>query len=256
MDISFGCTQCGRCCHDLRLTLSVAEARAWAARGHTVELLAEGWPWPDTGPHPDDAVMQWRRTTTFPVTIGDVPFRVNLQLVARHEGACPHLLPDMRCGNYEVRPRICRIYPLESRPFEAMEPARRLCPPEAWDEGLPVLERDGAPAEAEAAAVIEAHRATMIADVPVKERLARVIGRAELAMAGEGLAVWEIAPDVLVAALDASLGLAEQGSMPEDSRWAIVTNRETTRAMLAELECPARLVVAGDGFLAAFGDQV
>ncbi|OYX60488.1 MAG: hypothetical protein B7Y89_16225 [Novosphingobium sp. 32-60-15] len=251
MEIAFDCTQCGRCCHNLRLTLSVAEARVWAARGHQVDLLAEGWPWPDAEIHPDDAVAQWRLATSFPVTVGDVPFRVNLRLVARHDGACPHLLPDMRCGNYEARPRICGIYPLESRPFEAMEPARRLCPPEAWDAGLPVLERDGVPADAGAAAIVEAHRAAMIADVAVKERLVRAIGWAEMAMAGEGLAVREIAPDALVAALDA----VERGCVVEALPWSIVTNRETTRAILAELECPARLVVAGDGFLAAFGDH-
>lgn len=255
MEITFDCTQCGRCCHDLRLTLSVAEARVWTGRGHRVDLLAEGWPWPEADNadgDPDDPALQWRRVTSFPVGIGDVPFRVNLRLVARHVGACPHLLPDMRCGNYEARPRICRIYPLESRPFEAMVPARRLCPPEAWGEGLPVLERDGLAADAEAAAIVEAHRAAMVADVSVKEQLVRVIGWAETAMAGEGLAVREIAPDALIAALDA----AERGGGGAAQPWGIVTNRETTRAMLAELDCPVRQVAAGDGFLATFGDEV
>ena len=111
MDLHFDCTQCGRCCHDLRLTLSVDEARAWAGRGHQVDLLAEGWPWPDDGDDPEDGMAQWRKATSFPVLVGDVPFRINLRLVARHDGPCPHLLPDMRCGNYEARPRICRIYP-------------------------------------------------------------------------------------------------------------------------------------------------
>lgn len=107
------------------------------------------------------------------------------------------------------------------------------------------------PAEAEAAAIVAAHRAAMVADVPVKERLVRVIGWAETAMAGEGLAVYEIAPDALIAALDA----AERGSGDMAQPWGIVTNRETTRAMLADLECPARLVAAGEGFLSAFGDE-
>lgn len=184
------------------------------------------------------------------MSVGDVPFRINLRLVARHAGACPHLLPDMRCGNYEARPRICRIYPLESRPFEAMVPERRLCPPEAWGEGLPVLERDGVAADAEASRIVEAHRAAMVADVAVKERLVRVIGWAETAMAGEGLAVCEIAPEVLLEALD----VAERGAPDGAVAWGIVTNRESTRAMLADLECPARLVAAGYGFLGSFAD--
>lgn len=250
MEITFDCTQCGRCCHDLRLTLSVAEARVWAGRGHRVDLLAEGWPWPAED-LPDDPELRWRRDTTFPVSIGDVPFRVNVRLVARHVGACPHLQPDMRCGNYEARPRICRIYPLESRPFETMVPARRLCPPEAWAPGLPVLERDGAAADAEAAAIVAAHRQAMIDDVAVKARLCSVTGWAETAMAGEGLAVREIAPADLIASLDD----AERDVPVKAQLWRIVTNRETTRAMLAELECPVRQVAAGDGFLASFGDQ-
>lgn len=254
MEITFDCTQCGRCCHDLRLTLSVAEARVWAGRGHRVDLLVEGWPWPETDSadgDPDDPVMQWRRATSFPVSVGDVPFRVNVRLVARHEGACPHLLPDMRCGNYEERPRICRIYPLESRPFEAMVPARRLCPPEAWGPGLPVLERDGLAADFEAGQIIAAHRAAMVADVAVKERLVRVIGWVETAMAGEGLAICEIAPEVLLEALD----VAELGAPTGDVSWGILTNRESTRAMLAELDCPVRLVATGHGFLGSFGDE-
>lgn len=250
MDVCFDCTQCGRCCHDLRLTLSVAEARVWAGQGHRVDLLAEGWPWPDDGA-PDDPAMQWRRATTFAVTVGDVPFRVNLRLVARHEGACPHLLPDRRCGNYEARPRICRIYPLESRPFEAMVPAQRLCPPEAWRAGLPVLERDGDPADPQAAAILAAHRAAMIEDVAIKERLVRVIGWAEMAMAGEGLAVCEVAPAILFEAL----AVAERGSREGVLPWTIVTNRQSTQAMLADLDCPARLVASGYGFLASFEDS-
>ena len=250
MDVCFDCTQCGRCCHDLRLTLSVAEARVWAARGHQVDLLVEAWAWPEdmvTG----DAATQWRRDTTFAVQIGDVPFRVNLRLVASHVGACPHLLADMRCGNYEARPRICRIYPLESRPFEAMVPERRKCPPEAWDAALPVLERGGVIADDQAAAVVVAHRAAMVADVPLKASLVKVMGLSETAMAGEGLAVYNVAPAVLVEALDVAVRGAPEKAPP----WSIVTNREATRAMLAELECPALLVAAGRRYLASFADE-
>lgn len=260
MDVCFDCTQCGRCCHDLRLTLSVAEARTWAGRGHRVDLLAEAWAWPDadepdaatqTQDNDDAAVRAWRQATTFPVVIGDIPFRVNLRLVAHHAGPCPHLLPDMRCGNYAQRPRICRIYPLESRPFEPMQPAQRKCPPDAWIDGLPVIERDGLPADAEAAAIIGAHRAEMIADVTIKARLARVIGLAETALAGEGLAVCPVAPDVLVEALD----VAARGAPDVASPWGLVTNRRTTQAMLADMGCPVQRVNAGERYLASFADM-
>lgn len=250
MDLHFDCTQCGRCCHDLRLTLSIDEARAWAGRGHQVDLLAEGWPWPDNG-DPHDAPLQWRKATSFPVLVGDVPFRINLRLVARHVGPCPHLLPDMRCGNYEERPRICRIYPLESRPFEAVSPALRKCPPEAWQETLPLLERDGRPADAEANALLAAHRQAMIDDVPLKARLASALGFADTAFAGEGLAVCEIAPLALLTALEE----AACELWDEPRQWTIVTNRQSTAQMLDDLDCPARLVSAGPAFLPAFADE-
>lgn len=247
MELHFDCTQCGRCCHDLRLTLSVAEARAWAGRGHQVDLLAEGWPWPDDG-DPEDPVMGWRKATSFPVLVGDVPFRINLRLVARHDGACPHLLPDMRCGNYEARPSICRIYPLESRPFELVQPARRKCPPEAWYDDLPLLQRDGQPADSEAANLLAAHRQAMIDDVPLKAQLAAALGFTDAAFVGEGMAVCEIAPPALLTALEeASCTLWEAAQ-----QWTIVTNRQSTAQMLADLECPWRLVSAGPAYLQAF----
>src|SRR3546814_8575294 len=55
----------------------------------------------------------------------------------------------MRCGNYAERPRICRIYPLEARPFIDLRPESKLCPPEAWAPQFPVLERDGKIARSE-----------------------------------------------------------------------------------------------------------
>lgn len=251
MDLHFDCTQCGRCCHDLRLTLSVDEARAWAGRGHQVDLLAEGWPWPDDG-DPDDGVTRWRGATSFPVLVGEVPFRINLRLVARHAGPCPHLQPDMRCGNYEARPRICRIYPLESRPFERVSPSRRKCPPQAWGDELPVLERNGEPADAEAQALLAAHRQAMIVDVPLKARLASALGFTDTAFAGEGMAVCEIAPKSLLTALEE----AECSLWDAPQHWTIVTNRQSTAQMLGDLDCPVRLVPAGPAFLQAFADDV
>lgn len=195
--------------------------------------------------------MAWRKATSFAARVGDVPFRINLRLVARHEGACPHLLPDMRCGNYEARPRICRIYPLESRPFEAVEPGRRKCPPEAWHDDLPLLERNGEPADSAAGGVLAAHRQAMIDDAPVKARLASALGFAETAFAGEGMAVCEVAPLALLTAVEeVSCGLWDGAQ-----DWAIVTNRASTAQMLVDLDCPARLVSAGPAFLPTFADE-
>ena len=41
MDIHFGCTQCGKCCRDTKVPLTVAEAIKWLNRGDEVQLLCE-----------------------------------------------------------------------------------------------------------------------------------------------------------------------------------------------------------------------
>jgi len=53
MDIQFDCTLCGQCCHNLKLTLTVAEAMRWLEDGNQVQVLTEAIPWPDE-PAADD----------------------------------------------------------------------------------------------------------------------------------------------------------------------------------------------------------
>lgn len=116
MSIHFECTQCGRCCHGLRLTLSVDEATAWAGNGDTVQILTEALPL-SQGNADEESHNEYEKARSFPATSGEATIRIAAILVAFHPGPCPHLRPDMRCGNYSARPRICRIYPLESRPL-------------------------------------------------------------------------------------------------------------------------------------------
>ncbi|WP_367889644.1 YkgJ family cysteine cluster protein [Burkholderia sp. L27(2015)] len=49
----------------------------------------------------------------------------------------------MRCGIYEQRPLVCRIYPAEISPFVELTPMHKACPPDAWTPGLPPLLRAG-----------------------------------------------------------------------------------------------------------------
>ena len=48
---------------------------------------------------------------------------------------CPSLGEDNRCGIYEERPLVCRIYPMEINPFIALRPEDKICPPEVWEVG-------------------------------------------------------------------------------------------------------------------------
>jgi Fe-S-cluster containining protein len=126
----FECMQCGRCCHDLKLPLSVCEALAWASDGHQVDLLCDAMP--ATPVDPEDVAGRFRDERSFDGTSGDLPVRVHVVLAASHAGPCPYLRSDMRCGNYENRPRVCQIYPAEVAPRVALNAAFKACPPEAW----------------------------------------------------------------------------------------------------------------------------
>ncbi|MEG3146216.1 YkgJ family cysteine cluster protein [Sphingomonas sp. RT2P30] len=247
--ICFDCTQCGRCCHDLRLTLSLDEAIVWAGNGHQVQLLCEAIPWP-RDPLPDERELANRRDTSFAVEIGGMPFRVHVMLVAYHQGACPHLQPDMRCGNYAERPRICRIYPLESRPFTPMDPVSRRCPDEAWAGEAPVLLENGVIADPAAQTIVAAHRQARIDDTAALEVACAQFGISDAAFAGEGMAVHTPDPAKLVKIL----GEARESSaaLPGVGHWEIVTNRQATVELLREAQCPARLVSSATAFLGSF----
>lgn len=250
MTIHFDCTQCGKCCHNLRLTLSVDEAIVWAERGHSVQLLAEALPW-FSEPAADDAAALYDRDRTFPATSGAVPFRVAVTAVAHHDGPCPHLQPDMRCGNYAERPRTCRIYPLARRPFSAVNPATRLCPPEAWAPEFPVLEQDGQIADPEAAAIVAEHRRIAVAEVPLFAAVSHALGLSSAAFANEGLAVHAVEPATLAKALRT----AREAAPAEPCAWTVATNRRSTLTMLTDAGCEAVLVRQGAGYLGSFPDE-
>ena len=252
MDIHFGCTLCGKCCHDLRLTLSVDEAIVWAGRGHAVQVLTEALPW-IAKPDPADACAAYDLSRSFPAMSGGIPFRIAAVLVAYHDGPCPHLQPDLRCSNYEERPRVCRIHPLENRPFAPLNPANRLCPPEAWAPELPLLERDGEIADPEAARIVSEHRRIAIADVPAVAAACAALGLSSAAFANEGFAVHALDPGVLAEALRKARD--GQQSHAESRHWTVVTNRRSTFRMLADAGCDASLVQQGAGYLGSFADE-
>ncbi|MBN3821364.1 YkgJ family cysteine cluster protein, partial [Paraburkholderia sp. Se-20369] len=130
-DIDFACTACGKCCHDLRLPLTIDEARAWLQRGGHVELLCDAIPWP-VEPEPDNALAAYKRARSTPALSGTLPVRVTTVITASYAGPCPNLQADMRCGIYLERPLVCRIYPAEINPFVELSPQGKSCPPDAW----------------------------------------------------------------------------------------------------------------------------
>lgn len=230
MSVHFSCTLCGRCCHDLRLPLSVDEALGWIARGGDVQLFCDAIVWPQE-PLPSDALAQYRRRRSFAAHSGTLPVRVTVTLVAAFEGACPHLRPDMTCGAYEERPRVCRIYPAEVNPFLPLDPAAKACPSDAWSDAGPMLMRAGQIANADTATFIAQSHDADERDHVAKMYLCALLGYDTAALANEGFAVY--APERLT--LDAALQAAQRSSallkdsQPRSPRpWRFISNRTMT----------------------------
>ncbi|KVF78152.1 hypothetical protein WS75_00055 [Burkholderia sp. FL-7-2-10-S1-D7] len=238
-DIDFSCTGCGRCCHDLRIPLTVAEATAWLRRGGHVELLCDAMPWP-VEPAPDDAFAAYKRARSSPALSGSLPVRVTTLLTASHAGPCPNLLDDMRCGIYDERPLVCRIYPAEVNPFVPLLPDGKQCPPDAWQQTP--LTRGGTIVDAHTRENIARARAASEAETPLRARLCAALGIDTAAVANEGFAIHAPPADSLLAALSAlDDARATAAAEPAPTAWTLLTNRRATDDTLRSVGASSQL---------------
>jgi Fe-S-cluster containining protein len=228
--VNFSCTSCGRCCHDLRLTLSVSEAIQWLHRGGKVQILCHA------AADLDDLspVVAYRSARSFPARSGGLAIRVQVILAAHFDGACPNLLPDMRCGIYGERPNTCRIYPAEIIPGLALKRDRKLCPPEAWDDRQPeYLSADGRILDVVTDTAIDAARAVGLREVGMHRALATALGMKIAALENEGFAVWSIPSGALLPILREAMQKAGDPSKGTPSPdWLFVSPRPETLALI------------------------
>jgi Fe-S-cluster containining protein len=238
--IRFSCTQCGKCCHDLRLPLAIDEAIEWLHDGGNVQVFCEAIPWPEEPP-PDNLPAQYKRGRSFAAQSGDLPVRVAVTLVASFQGPCPNLQPDMRCGAYEKRPRVCRIYPAEVNPFVKLDPDNKACPPEAWSTGTTILIASDTVADPEVARTIAASRNADRQDAGAKAALCARLAISTAALANEGFVIHSPQRDALLNALRSVRQSVRQSAASGHSQgmaatpWRFVTNRTATRAALDEI---------------------
>ncbi|WP_345816822.1 YkgJ family cysteine cluster protein (plasmid) [Paraburkholderia sp. PREW-6R] len=225
MDLNFACTMCGNCCHNLRLPLSVNEAIRWLEHGGDVQVLCEAMPWL-AEPSTDDGQMQHRRMRSFAADSGELPIRVMVTVAGAFDGACPHLQSDMRCGAYEARPSVCRIYPAEINPFIELMPAHKACPPEAWAADRPPFIKGGRIVDSVTADLIQSFRQTAVDDVPAKERLCAHAGFRTASLANEGFVTYTLPPDAMLDELRRALDPA--ASATQAVPWRLLSNRRTT----------------------------
>ena len=221
MDIHFKCTECGRCCRDTKIPLTVAEAIVWLNRGHDVQLLCEASPWPSAL---DDAPRAAHfKGRSFAVLSGSLPTRVVIMLVANVIGRCPNLLPNGLCGVYKDRPLVCRIYPAEINPFVELSRENKLCPPEAWTSDRPLLQRKGSLTDEVTQRNIELSRSADCQDAQLKRRLCVALNIADTALVHEAVLVYSPTPAALLSAL--TLSMAEETPPPATVQWRYVSDQ-------------------------------
>jgi Fe-S-cluster containining protein len=223
---------CGKCCHDLKLPLSVSEALLWLERGGEVQFVCEAVPWPDE-PAVGNLLAQHKRRRSFAATSGALPTRIVVVIAAAFEGACPHLLPNLSCGVYEDRPTVCRIYPAEVNPFIALDPQQKACPPEAWAQNKPLLMRAHRIVDVETAALIDKSRSADASDTGTKARACAHLGIDTAALANEGLAIYSPPREQSIAALKLAREAEDTNNFVPD--WKVASNRHETVATLTSI---------------------
>jgi Fe-S-cluster containining protein len=230
MEIHFGCTQCGKCCRDTKVPLTVAEATKWLNRGDEVQLLCEASPWPEALDGDPRAAHFKRRS--FAVMSGSMPTRVVVMLVANVVGACPNLLSNMRCGIYQDRPLVCRIYPAEINPHVPLKRENKACPPEAWAKDQPILQRGEALAGDAMRHDIEMSRAADILDAEIKCRLCFALNLAHTALVHEAVLVYSPPTQTLLSAL--AVATANDACQESAVQWRFVSDQPETVQTLAK----------------------
>ena len=98
--VYFGCNQCGDCCREMRIPLSHEDLLRIAATRPQEPLEDWLYVYPVEDTHPDGVRLNGQ---------------MGLLLLRQRDGACV-FLRDNACGIYGVRPRVCRIWPLEKPP--------------------------------------------------------------------------------------------------------------------------------------------
>ena len=229
MNVHFSCTQCGACCRDNKIPLTVAEAIQWLNRGHKVQLLCEASPWPVALDSEPRAGHFKRRS--FAVMSGSMPTRVVAMLLANVVGACPNLLADNRCGIYEERPLVCRIYPAEINPFVVFRRENKACPPEAWNKDESVPSRGGDLKNEETLKAIQSSRHADASEADIKRRLCGALNVVDTALVHEAALLYSPTGEALLSGLAFATSTdCEPAPMPQ---WRFVSDKAETLANLS-----------------------
>ncbi len=187
MNTHFSCVGCGKCCSDHHVPLTLAEARQWAADGGNIIILVEAFLGNGLGLPVNQREHAERRSVVVPS--GTTEAFVAITFAAYNAGRCRNLDEDNRCGIYERRPLVCRIYPMEINPHIPLSTATKDCPPESWEQG-PALIVGGELVDAQLAELIRRSRQADRDDVQTKEAVCALLGICTTALKGDGFTAY------------------------------------------------------------------
>jgi len=189
MSTAFSCTQCGQCCHNLHIPLTINEAKDWLKKGNKLKILIEAVPWVNEV-ETTNSVLLRKSSMTFEGTSGALSIRVLVTLVGFFTGGCPNLDINQNCSIYESRPLTCRIYPFEMNPKITLNPANKLCPPEAWIHSKSEVENKDVESvymiDSVTKSNIERIYTTSVLEVRNKERICNALDLQTCALSNDG----------------------------------------------------------------------
>ncbi len=178
--------------------LTLGEARRWLERGHDIAVVLEAFDehhWPA-----EPGKFSHNAGRSVQVASGRHQINVTPIFTGNALTQCPNLDDQNRCGIYEERPLVCRIYPLEISPFIALSPASKICPPEVWDAGEVIFsDRVTDPVVADE---IEESRRSDKRDARAKVAICESLGMTVAAWKEDALAVYLPVADELLAAIE------------------------------------------------------
>nr|WP_218171175.1 YkgJ family cysteine cluster protein [Pseudomonas gingeri] len=225
----FSCVGCGKCCNDHYVPLTLEESRQWAADGGTVIVLVEAFL--ENGLGVAEAQFEHARRRSILVPSGTTQAWLAVTFAAYNNGPCRNLDADNRCGIYERRPLVCRIYPAEINPHIPLRTDRKDCPPESWEQG-PDLIVGGQLVDQELAELIERSRQADREDIGAKAAICARLGISTTALKGNGFATYLPDMQAFMAAIDETRG--ERTLSSTGQHWAFhLADENSTRALLA-----------------------
>jgi Fe-S-cluster containining protein len=222
VNVHFACNSCGKCCHGHHIALTLDEALRWASDGGPLIVLVEAFLANGYGIPVGQRDHAQRRSLR--VRCGDTQAYVAITFAVYNIGTCRYLTEDNRCGIYERRPLVCRIYPIEINPHIQLRREFKDCPPETWDESGPAIYRNGRMVNDELARLIEQSRQADRDEIALKAEICRRLGIDVAALKGDGFTAYRPATEMLLSMMQQVMGRAP-AAPPAPQEWSLRVSR-------------------------------